>query len=150
MSAEYRAYFSSGPPRPLDELDAPRKTLAFRARVGTIVGPIPFFEQYFAGGADTVRGYDEDRYWGKNTLLTTVEYRFPIQKAFSLILFVDYGGAWGGYGSVNTFTQASGFNMHIGYGPGIAFKTPLGLIRLDLGINEHGGTRTHFQIGPSF
>ena len=150
FSVEYRQYFTNGKPRPLDELDAPRKVIAFRARAATIAGPVPFSEQYFAGGSDTVRGYDEDRYWGKTMLITNLEYRYPIQKSFNLIGFVDYGGAWGGYGSVNTFTQYSGFNMHIGYGLGIAFKTPLGLIRLDLGVNEHHGTRTHFQIGPSF
>ncbi|MHB8637427.1 MAG: BamA/OMP85 family outer membrane protein [Fimbriimonadaceae bacterium] len=148
--AEYRQYFSKGKPRPLDELDAPRKVLAFRLRAATIAGPVPFSEQYFAGGSDTVRGYDEDRYWGKTMLISNLEYRYPIQKSFSLIGFVDYGGAWGGYGSVNTFTQFRGFNMHVGYGLGIAFKTPLGLIRLDLGINDHRTTRTHFQIGPSF
>jgi outer membrane protein insertion porin family len=147
---EYRQYMTNGKPRPLDELDAPRKVVAFRARAATIAGPVPFSEQYFAGGSDTVRGYDEDRYWGKTMLITNLEYRYPIQKSFNLIGFVDYGGAWGGYGSVNTFTQFSGLNMHLGYGLGIAFKTPLGLIRLDLGINERHTTRTHFQIGPSF
>lgn len=150
FSAEYRQYFTNGKPRPLDELDAPRKVLAFRARASTIAGPVPFSEQYFAGGADTVRGYDEDRFWGKTMVITNLEYRYPIQKSFSLVGFVDYGGAWGGYGSVNTFTQQDRFNMHLGYGLGIAFKTPLGLIRLDLGINEHHTTRTAFQIGPSF
>ncbi|HLK14270.1 MAG TPA: BamA/TamA family outer membrane protein [Fimbriimonadaceae bacterium] len=150
FSVEYRQYLTNGKPRPLDELDAPRKVVAFRIRAATIAGPVPFSEQYFAGGSDTVRGYDEDRYWGKTMLVTNLEYRYPIQKTFNLIGFVDYGGAWGGYGSVNTFTQFAGFNMHVGYGLGIAFKTPLGLIRLDLGVNEHHGTRTHFQIGPSF
>ena len=150
FAVEYRQYFTNGKPRPLDELDAPRKVVAFRIRAATIDGSIPFSEQYFAGGSDTVRGYDEDRYWGKTMLVTNLEYRYPIQKSFNLIGFVDYGGAWGGYGSVNTFTQFAGFNMHLGYGMGIAFKTPLGLIRLDLGVNEHHGTRTHFQIGPSF
>ncbi|MCB8933700.1 MAG: BamA/TamA family outer membrane protein [Fimbriimonadaceae bacterium] len=146
---EYRAYFSSGPPRGR-ELDAPRKVLAVRARYGVISGRVPFFEQFFAGGSDTIRGYAEDRFWGRQTLLTTVEYRYPIQKAFNAILFVDYGGAWGGYGGVNKFSQSSSPDLHIGYGLGFSFRTPLGPIRLDFGFNDEGGSRTHFLIGTSF
>lgn len=148
---DYRLYFSPGqPPRPRDKLDDPRRVVAFRVRAGTITGKIPFFEQFFAGGADTVRGYDEDRYWGKTELLGTAEYRYPLQKGFDLVPFIDYGGAWGGYGTVNTFYQTNSFRMHLGYGIGVSFRTPLGPIRLDFGIGERGHTRTHFQIATSF
>lgn len=150
-TAEYRLYFSPGQaPRTAQEIDAPRRTFAFRARYGTIGGRVPFFEQYFIGGADTVRGYPEDRFWGRNSLLTTLEYRFPIQKTFNIIGFVDYGGAWGGYGSVNDFTQSDRVKLNLGYGLGLSFRTPLGPIRLDFGFNQEGGSRTHFQIGTSF
>ncbi len=149
-SVEYRRYFSKGPARELN-LDATRNVLAFRVRVGTIVGQVPFFEQYFAGGAESVRGYQEDRFWGRQTLTTTLEYRYPLQKSFSLIGFVDYGGAWGGYGGVNDFSQSSGPQLHLGYGPGLSFRAgPLGNIQLYLGFNEDGKTRTHFLIGNSF
>jgi outer membrane protein insertion porin family len=149
-SFEYRRYFSSGPPRGF-KLDDPRKVLAFRLRGGTILGEVPFFEQYFAGGSESVRGYQEDRFWGRQTITSTMEYRFPIQKSFSLVAFVDYGGAWGGYGSVNNFSQSDQFKLHLGYGPGVSFKAgPLGNIQLYLGFNEDGKSRTHFLIGNSF
>jgi outer membrane protein insertion porin family len=131
-------------------LDAPRTVVAFRTRVGDIEGTIPYFEQYFAGGSDTLRGYLDDRFWGKYTLLTNLELRYPIQKSFSLIGFVDYGGAWGGYGTIQNYTQSETIRLHLGYGPGISFKTPLGNIQLFLGFNEDGGTETHFLIGNSF
>ncbi len=147
---EYRAYFTDQPPRGT-KLDDPRRVLAFRAKYGVVSGSkLPFFEQFFAGGSDTVRGYREDRFWGKQTLTSTVEYRYPIQKAFNAVLFVDYGGAWGGYGSVNDYTQSDTLKMHLGYGVGFSFRTPLGPIRLDFGFNEEGGSRTHFLIGTSF
>ena len=149
-TVEYRAYFTDQPPRGT-KLDDPRRVLAFRAKYGVVSGnKLPFFEQFFAGGSDTVRGYREDRFWGKQTLTTTVEYRYPIQKAFNAVLFVDYGGAWGGYGSVNDYTQSDSLNLHLGYGLGFSFRTPLGPIRLDFGFNEEGGSRTHFMIGTSF
>jgi len=149
-TAEYRTYWSPQRPRGKNEPDAPRRVFAFRARYGTISGQVPFFEQYFAGGADTVRGYEEDRFWGKYTLLTTLEYRHPLQKALSLIAFVDYGGAWGGYGSVNTFTQSKDISLNFGYGLGVSFRSPLGPLRLDIGFNKDGKSRTHFQIATSF
>ena len=150
LSLEYRRYLSSGPPRGF-KLDDPRKVLAFRLRAGTIVGTVPFFEQYFAGGSQSIRGYAEDRFWGKNMVVSTLEYRYPIQKSFSFVGFMDYGGAWGGYGGINNFSQSWDPTLHLGYGPGISFKAgPLGNIQLYLGFNEDGKSRTHFLIGNSF
>ncbi|MFZ4507908.1 MAG: BamA/OMP85 family outer membrane protein [Fimbriimonas sp.] len=146
---EYRTYFTNQKPRG-DQLDAPRRVLALRAKYGVISGNVPFFEQFFAGGSDSVRGYAEDRFWGRQTLLTTIEYRYPLQKSFNLIGFYDYGGAWGGYDTVNDYTQSNSIRLHSGYGFGFSFRTPLGPIRLDFGWSEKGKSRTHFQIGFSF
>lgn len=147
---EYRHYFTNQPPR-LKDLAEPRRVLAVRLRYGDIMGGrTPFFEQFFVGGSDTLRGYDEDRFWGKQMVLSTVEYRYPIQRSMNVVGFVDYGGAWGGYNSVGTFSQSSTMQLHLGYGVGLSFRTPLGPIRLDMGFNENGKSRTHFLIGTSF
>ncbi len=146
---EYKHFWSKRPKKKKLE-DVARNVLAFRLKAGSISGTVPFFEQYFAGGSDTLRGYSDQRFWGKQTLLSTLEYRIPIQRSFSIIPFVDYGGAWGGYGTLNNFTQSKDLKLHLGYGAGIAFRTPLGAIRIDLGINQNGGTRTHLSIGGSF
>lgn len=147
---DYRVYYTPDKPRTISDLTAPKHVFAFRLRGGTILGNVPFFEQFFAGGADTIRGYDEDRFWGKTYMVATAEYRYPLQKSLSLIPFVDYGGAWGGYGSVNTFTQSNSFSLHVGYGIGLAFQTSFAPIRIDVGFNENGGTRTTFLISKSF
>jgi outer membrane protein insertion porin family len=146
-NVEFRYYWSDQPPRGRD-LDAPRRVLALRARAGRVFGTVPFFEQYFAGGSDTLRGYEEMRFWGNTMVLTSLEYRYPIQRAFNAIAFVDYGGAWNGYGEVNGLAQSG--RLRIGYGLGLSFRTPLGPIRLDLGFNDEGKSRTHFLIGTSF
>jgi outer membrane protein insertion porin family len=146
---EYRTYWSPQPSRGL-RLEDPRRVVALRVRYGRVDGDVPFFEQFFVGGSDSLRGYPEDRFWGTNMAALTLEYRHPIQRAFNMILFADYASAWGGYGSVNRFTQTGSADFKLGYGIGFSFKTPLGPIRLDFGFNDTGGSRTHFVIGTPF
>jgi len=148
-SLEYKAFFSKRPPEN-KPADTPRNVLAFRAKLGTISGEVPFFEQFFIGGSESLRGYQDQRFWGKTQFLTSAEYRVPVQRSFSLAAFVDYGGAWGGYRGINRFSQSKNLDLKLGYGLGVAFRTPLGPIRIDFGFNQEGGNRTHFSIGSSF
>ncbi len=148
---EYRLYYSPQPKRTPANFNDPRRVFAGRLTFGTILGSeVPFFEQFFIGGTYGVRGYEEDRFWGRHSAMLQLEYRHPIQREFSVIGFVDYGGAWGGYPGVKNFDQTKNPKFHLGFGAGIAFKTPLGPIRIDLGFNERGRGRAHFQIGGSF
>lgn len=150
ISVDYRKYFSSGPTRKPEEFDQPRRVLAARVHAGHILGDVPFTEQFFVGGANGVRGYAEDRFWGKSTFLAQLEYRHPLQQSFNLVGFVDYGGAWGGYGTVREFIQTPNIDLKLGFGVGVNFKTAFGPIRLDLGFDQSGRPRTHFQIGGTF
>jgi outer membrane protein insertion porin family len=146
-SLDYRFYFSPQGRRTTPE--DRRHVFALRAYYGFITGNIPFFEQMFIGGAETLRGYQEDRFWGKQAALFSFEYRIPVEKAFTAVLFVDIGHAWGGYPTVNNFTQSNQFKPQVGYGLGIRVRTPLGPLRIDYGIGKDGG-RTHFSIGQVF
>ena len=149
FGVDYRTYYTKNK-KPRTKDDMSREVIAFRLKAGTETGTVPFFEQYFAGGNDSVRGYNEDRFWGKNMFVTTLEYRKPIQEQFSLVGFIDYGGAWGGYAGIRDFEQSQNANFHYGYGLGLRFRTPLGPIRLDYAFNDKGGSRAHFMIGTSF
>lgn len=133
-----------------DPVDTLRPVLAFRARYGVISGTVPFFEQLFVGGSGSLRGYDNQQFWGSQSFLATVEYRRPIQRNFNLIAFADYGGAWGGYGEVTGFPQSDTPRLRLAYGLGAGFVTPLGPIRLDYAFNQEGSSRLHFTIGSSF
>jgi outer membrane protein insertion porin family len=148
-SLDYRQFWSLfGPPR---KPGADRTTLAWRLLGGSSVGRLPFSEQYFLGGGDTLRGYRDDRFWGSNLLLSSLELRQPIARRFKAVAFVDVGEAWGGdYTNVNIagFGQ-SAFQPHVGTGIGLRVGTPLGQIRIDIGYGDEG-TRTHFGFGGSF
>lgn len=147
---EYKRFFSSQPEG--KPLDAARPVIATRLRAGHISGTVPFFEQLFVGGSDSLRGYSDQRFWGKTALSGTAEYRYPLQSnaSLSLIGFVDYGGAWGGYPAIRDFNQSDSFKLHLGYGAGLGFRTPIGSIRIDFGFTPSGQSKTHFTIGGVF
>jgi outer membrane protein insertion porin family len=148
-SLEWRQYLSLQGKR--KRLTDEKSALALRFLTGYSVGTLPFFEQFFVGGAETLRGYREDRFWGKYMMLGSMEFRQPLARRLKGVLFLDVGDAWGGnYANVNLegFAQ-SGFKLHAGVGLGIRVGTPLGPIRLDYGYGDEGG-RTHFSIGNVF
>ena len=87
---------------------------------GASTGTLPFFEQFFVGGAETLRGYREDRFWGQYNLLGSIELRQPLARRLKGVLFLDAGDAWGGrYNKVNIegFEQA-GFKTRCRYRAG--------------------------------
>lgn len=149
-TVEYRSYWKMRQIPDDAPFDAVVPVIAFRARYAHIEGTVPFFEQLFVGGTGSLRGYPNQRFWGDRAVLATIEYRHPIQSSITVIGFADYGGAWGGYGSINEFQQSSRPDLRLGYGIGVSFRSPIGPIRLDFAFNQDGGSRTHFSFGTSF
>jgi outer membrane protein insertion porin family len=129
------------------------RVVAVRAIAGTSVGRLPFFEQYFVGGQGSLRGYRDDRFWGPNMFLGTVEFRQPITGNFAGIAFVDVGDAWGSIyqfepGTPTNFTQHDNFSPRVGYGVGLRYVGSLGAIGLDLAWGE--GFRPDVFFGTAF
>ncbi len=148
-SVDVRRYFSKGG-RKLTPQDK-RVTLALRLRAGTASGKLPFFEQFFVGGAESLRGYREDRFWGDKMLLASAELRKPIAQSIAGVVFVDYGSAWGGNPNffITQLPQSRSFDGFFGTGVGLRVNTPIGHLRLDYGIGSEG-SRTHFSMGQAF
>ncbi len=150
-SLELRQYYSLSGARNPNKLDEDKTSLAMRLMAGSGVGKLPFAEQFFLGGIDTLRGYREDRFWGNYMMAGTLELRQPLARKFKGVLFLDVGDTWGGdYSHVNLsgFAQ-SAFQPRLGAGIGIRIGTPLGPLRFDLGFGSEGA-RGHFGIGRSF
>lgn len=89
---DYRRYISLVPRK---AINTPTRVLAFRVKAGSATGPISFFDQYFVGGADSLRGFRDDRFWGKNSVLFNAELRWPFANSLQGVLFFDAGDAWG-------------------------------------------------------
>jgi outer membrane protein insertion porin family len=152
-SLDLRRYYSRG----VRKSPTQKKTVwAGRLLLGTMGGEIPFSEQFFVGGAETLRGYLESRFWGRHMFLANLEYRKPFASAFQGVLFLDMGDAWGSSYQLPTTVDPSGrFQQHsspspkFGTGVGVRVTTPIGPLRLDWGFGSEG-SRAHFSIGHVF
>ena len=132
---------------------------------------IPIFERYTLGGADTVRGYEEQELGprdaqgnplGGNAFgVLNLEVRHPIYKKLWGVWFLDGGQLYEQpLGNEWPYIRAKGLNdFAFGTGPGIRLNTPVGAVRLEVGykLNPPGETpgffqRTsiHFSLGENF
>lgn len=127
---------------------------------------VPISERFFAGGADTIRGYEErsvgpkdengDEIGGNAIALATAEVIIPVNKQLRLLAFIDAGNvvAKGDiYGTDDLFDTSK---YRAGAGVGIRLNTPLGLLRLDWGYKldhqpeDKDNDEFHFGIGALF
>ena len=139
--------------------------LKLRAGVADSYGhtnKVPIYERYFAGGANTIRGYRErrigprdsgngdpiggDAYW-----IANLEETFPIYPdLIKGALFFDTGNVEekiGDFGSGGVFS---------GTGAGVRIKTPIGPVKLDMGYplddvpGEGKKVRFYFSVSQGF
>ncbi|MCE4056237.1 autotransporter assembly complex protein TamA [Pseudomonas sp. Au-Pse12] len=112
---------------------------------------IPPSLRFFAGGDQSVRGYDYqtlspensegDRIGGRYMVAGSVEYQYSIAEKWRIATFVDQG---------NSFNKLELPNLKTGVGVGVRWVSPVGPIRVDLAhaMNDDGGIRLHFSMGP--
>ncbi|MBT2294626.1 autotransporter assembly complex protein TamA [Pseudomonas fluorescens] len=112
---------------------------------------IPPSLRFFAGGDQSVRGYDYqslspensegDRIGGRYMVAGSLEYQYSIAQKWRLATFVDQG---------NSFNSLELPSLKTGVGVGVRWVSPVGPIRLDLAhaLDDDGGIRLHFSMGP--
>ena len=123
---------------------------------------VPIYERYFAGGANTIRGYRErrigprdlgnndpiggDAYWVAN-----IEETFPIYPdLIKGAVFFDVGNV---YEKIGDFGKGGVFS---GTGVGVRVKTPIGPVKLDMGYplddvtGENKKVRFYFSVSQGF
>lgn len=134
--------------------ESKERVLAARVKAGITSGDLPIFEAFIVGGSDSLRGYREDRFWGRRMLLFNVELREPITDSLTAVAFVDAGSAWGGgfkTGLPGFTVQAPDdeLSMRASVGAGVRVQTPFGPLRFDFGQGQEGG-EFHFGFGHIF
>ncbi len=141
--------------------------LEFNGRTG-VVKPygdsykVPIFERYFAGGARSIRGYNErrvgpldpnteDAVGGETMMVGNVEYTVPLVEIIKVAVFYDVGNVW----SKASDYGKGGFKS--GAGAGLRVKTPIGPINLDYGypLNKEDGEdrrsgKFYFSVSRGF
>lgn len=123
---------------------------------------VPIFERFFAGGARTIRGYNErkvgpldtvtsDPIGGESMMVGNVEYTVPLIQFVKIAGFFDVGNVWP---ELKDF--ASG-DYKSGTGFGLRVKTPIGPMNLDYGwpLNEEPGEtdrsgKFYFSVSRGF
>ncbi|MBA1228775.1 outer membrane protein assembly factor [Pseudomonas viridiflava] len=112
---------------------------------------IPPSLRFFAGGDQSVRGYDYqnlsptnsdgDRIGGRYMVAGSVEYQYSIAEKWRLATFIDQG---------NSFNSLDMPSLKTGVGFGVRWVSPVGPLRLDLAhaLDDDGGVRLHFSMGP--
>ncbi|MFA5310809.1 MAG: outer membrane protein assembly factor BamA [Candidatus Omnitrophota bacterium] len=151
-------------------------TLELRGRIG-LADPygdsskIPIYERFFAGGAYTVRGYEErkigpydpttkDPLGGNAMFIGNIEYVYPLFGFLKVAAFYDVGNVWekiGDIGSSRNTANNTG-KLKSSFGLGFRIKTPIGPIMLDYGIpmdkapgeDSKSSGRFHFSVSNSF
>lgn len=96
-------------------------------------GPIPFYLLPHIGGSSTLRGFALDRFYGKNILLASLEYRYRIHPDFETFFFLDEGQMF------NRTDELAWLNWKRNYGFGIRMLSDAGtVLRLDFGWSGEG------------
>jgi translocation and assembly module TamA len=133
----------------------PRARLLLRATLGAMAvddfDALPPELRFFAGGDRSVRGFDYEQIGetndsggvigGRYLAVGSVEYERFLSEKWGVAAFVDAGDA---------FTSTLVWN--VGAGLGVRWKSPVGLVRLDVAtplVTElDESLRVHFVIGP--
>lgn len=135
--------------------NSPRLVLAGRAAVGAIGGAargsVPADERFYAGGGGSVRGVPfqkagpldrhDDPVGGRSFVELSTELRLSITETIGIVGFLDTGNAY----PESLPDPAAGLRW--GAGLGLRYATPVGPLRLDLGIPvDRQGVDDPFQL----
>ena len=108
---------------------------------------IPPTELFYLGGANTLRGYDEDWFFGPRRVYANIEYRLLVGRTSQFFVFTDLG-------TVTQVDQPTVFDpLRVGYGFGMRLESKGGLLRMDYGLAEGRSAlegKIHVNLGTSF
>ena len=111
---------------------------------------LPVSARFFAGGDQSVRGYDYqdlgpvdasgEVVGGKHLLFGSLEYEHRIVGNWGVAVFVDTGNAF------DDFSE----RLETGAGIGLRWESPIGMVRIDVAaaVSQDNAIRLHFTLGP--
>jgi outer membrane protein insertion porin family len=132
-----------------------------------VLDDLPVSERFFAGGDTTVRGFTLDRLGtpetidqdgfptgGQGLIVLNLETRIPIRGGLGAVVFIDGGNVW------RLASDIDLAQMRGTVGFGIRYRSPVGPIRVDLGMKldrqvlptgeRERPTALHISLGQAF
>ena len=113
---------------------------------------VPYSMRFFAGGDQSVRGYDYESIaptnsdgelvGGRNLLTGSVGYQYRVLDNWWAATFIDAGAA---FDTLETTTLSRAVGI------GVRWQSPIAPVRIDLAFpldSDDGGFRIHFALGP--
>ena len=105
---------------------------------------IPFYELRLLGDADNLRGFEQNRFRARGSLLFNIEYRYPIWDTWDAVVFLDEGQVFDRFQEV----RLDRFNRSVG--GGLRFMTRSGfLFRFEVGLSDEK-TQVFLRLKPNF
>ena len=105
---------------------------------------IPFYDLSMLGDSDNLRGFAQNRFRAKGSVLFNFEYRYPIWDTWDAVIFLDEGQVFDKYEDI-TFD-----NFHWAAGAGLRLMTKTGfLLRFEIGYFKER-VRALFELSPNF
>ena len=110
------------------------------------------YERFYLGGDRSVRGYARQAIGADRIGLAALgfqsEVRFPMWRVDG-VAFVDGGQVWQRFGDVDPAA------LRLGYGGGLRYAAPFGMLRLDVGLGDGDGSvgerlEIYLGIGQGF
>ncbi|MFQ5652303.1 MAG: BamA/TamA family outer membrane protein [bacterium] len=105
---------------------------------------IPFYELSLLGDAANLRGFDQNRFRGRGSLLFNFEYRYPIWDTWDAVIFVDEGQV---FDDLNDLDIGA---FHTAVGAGVRIMTQRGFVLRFEVARGREMSRALFQITPNF
>jgi Tol biopolymer transport system component len=126
-------------------------------------------QSFYMGGVNSLRGYGDFIFHGRNLTLTSIEFRFPFIDHLEIaspiplslwglrgVAFIDAGAAWDddfrGVIRSPTGTRLSGIKAS--HGVGVRMRLSMFIVRFDWAwptdLRRAGGVVTHFALGAEF
>ena len=124
--------------------------LALRAGGKQVWGPYPYHEAAYIGGANSLRGFAQQRFAGDASVFGSAELRVPVTRVYLLV-----PGMFGLFGMVDTgrvfFADESSEKWHTGVGGGlwVSLIDPANSMSLSIADSDEG-TGVYVHLGLSF
>jgi Tol biopolymer transport system component len=126
-------------------------------------------QNFYMGGVNSLRGYDDFEFHGHNLALASLELRYPFIDRLEIaspiplaiwglrgVAFFDAGAAWDGDEFRGVVRDPGGKldDIKASYGVGVRMRLSFLVLRLDRAwqtdLHDTGSARTHFALGAEF